>query len=97
MILTKITKDDFLKSLEMGEQCFTTIYSSRDKIAIIIEWLDFIGFYINVKSKFGQRKQCERFSFSVKNYNSGFIFDSRNEATVGAIKKANEIYNLKNK
>jgi hypothetical protein len=61
--------------------------------ALIIEWFDSVNIYINIKSKFGQIKQCERFSFIVKTYNSGFIFNSRNEAIEEAIKKANFFYN----
>jgi len=61
--------------------------------ALIIEYLDSAGVYVNIKSKFGQRKQCERFSFIVKRYNSGFIFNSRTEAINAAIEKANELIN----
>ena len=61
--------------------------------ALIIEYLDSVGVYVNIKSKFGQRKQCERFSFIVKRYNSGFLFNSRPEAINAAIERANEIIN----
>lgn len=47
----------------------------------------------DIKSKFGQRKQCERFSFSVKCQSSGFRYNSRQEATENAILTANKIYN----
>lgn len=61
--------------------------------ALIIDFFDGVGIYIEIKNKFGQRKQCQRFSFIVKNYNSGFLFNSRTEATNAAIEKAVEIFN----
>lgn len=61
--------------------------------ASIIEFFDSVNIFINIKSKFGQRKQCERFSFSVKGQSSGFRYNSRQEATENAILTANKIYN----
>ena len=92
MKLTGKLKQDF------GNQC---VYQYDEFIklpeccqnALIIEYLDSVGIYVNIKSKFGQRKQCERFSFIVKRYNSGFLFNSRTEAINAAIEKANDLIN----
>jgi len=107
MILNGKAKEDFLeyywenrikplsmsicKKQDLGE-FFETIMDIMQN-ALIIEWLDSVKIFINIKSKFGQKKQCERFSFNVRNYNSGFMFNSRQEATEKAIEKAVEIYN----
>lgn len=61
--------------------------------ALILDWLDSVNIFVDIKSKFGQRKQCRRFSFCVKDTNSGFMYNSRPEATKEAIIKCNEIYN----
>lgn len=63
------------------------------QINAIVDFFDSVNIYINIKSKFGQRKQCERFSFSVKGQSSGFSYNSRQEATENAILTANKIYN----
>ena len=88
MILKKKTKEDFLKQF-----CGVVPVNEIELYAHIIDWLDSKKFFINIKSKFGQRKQCERFSFLIRNYNPGFIFNSRTEATKEAISKANYFYN----
>lgn len=96
MTLTEKAKEDFINWLDKdydihyyNQECALNTCLK----AIIIEWLDAVNIYVNIKSKFGQIKQCERFSFTVKSYNSGFIFNSRIEATEEAIKKANYFYN----
>ena len=88
MILTEKTKEDFLKQF-----CGVVPINEIELYAHIIDWLDSQKFFINVKSKFGQRKQCERFCFTVRNYNSGFVFNSRTQATKEAIKKSDFFYN----
>ena len=61
--------------------------------ALIIEWFDSVGIYVNVL-RYGLsepnkwvviRSLCEN--------NLDFIYSSRQEATIRAIKKANDIYN----
>jgi len=96
MTLTEKAKDDFTNWLYKeydihyyNQECALNTCLN----ALIIDYFDSVNIYINIKSKFGQRKQCERFSFMVKEYNSGFIFNSRGEATEEAIKKANYFYN----
>lgn len=78
-----------------GDVMAHVIYEFEDlyQNALIIEFFDSVGIYVEIKNKFGQRKQCQRFSFVVKNYNSGFLFDFRTEATNKGIEKANEIFN----
>jgi hypothetical protein len=61
--------------------------------ALIIEWFDSVGWYINFKSKFGQRKQKEVFMFYIKNYKSDFLYTSRAEVQREAIIKTNELIN----
>lgn len=101
MILTGKTLDNFLewvyKEYDYKLYDLEKLFPSHLLYYLIIEWFDSVGIFINIKSKFGQRKQCERFSFNVENYNSGFLYNSRNEATKQAIIKANEIYNNLNK
>lgn len=96
MTLTESSKNDFITWLD--KQYDIHYYNQECALntclnSLIIEWFDSVNIYINIKSKFGQKKQCERFSFMVESYNSGFIFNSRNEATEEAIKKANYFYN----
>lgn len=96
MTLTEKAKEDFINWLDKdydihyyNQECAISICLN----ALIMSWFDNVDVYINIKSKFGQNKQCERFSFTVKGYYSGFIFNSRAEATEEAIKKANYFYN----
>jgi hypothetical protein len=49
----------------------------------------------DLKKKFGQRKQCERFMFHIKNYKSQFLFNSRTEVKEQAIIKTDELLNAK--
>jgi uncharacterized protein Veg len=90
MILTEKAKADFLNHF------FASVPENEIELhAHIIEWFDTVGFFITIKNKFGHRKQCQRFSYLIKNYNSEFIFNSRSESTKEAIKKANYFYNKK--
>lgn len=103
MILTDKAREVFLNIFGVDEQdklvALQYINNKTDieRNALIVDFFDSVGIYINIKSKFGQNKQCERFSYVIKNYNSGFIFNSRQEATIKAIKSANGIYNTLNK
>ena len=96
MTLTEKAKNNFINWLDKeydihyyNQECAIAICLN----ALIIQWFDSVAIYINIKSKFGQKKQCERFSFMVKSYNSSFMFNSRIEATEEAVKKANHFYN----
>lgn len=101
MILTGKAQQYFIewykatKSKNINLKDFSLNIAQSISYAIVIEWFDSVCIYINIKSKFGQRKQCEIFSFTVKTYNSGFIFNSRKEATKEAIQKACYFYNRK--
>ena len=99
MILTGKCKEAFEKRFLEKEKKFD-FYNKNNKLlndaiqnALIIDFFDSVGIYIEIKNKFGQRKQYQRFSFIVKNYNSGFLFNSRTEAINAAVAKANEIFN----
>ena len=63
--------------------------------ALIIDFFDTLKWFINFKSKFGQRKQRERFMFHIKNYKSEFLYDSRLEAKKEAIIKTDCLLNAK--
>lgn len=99
MILTGKAKIRFINwyaetnSIDIYVKDFSLNIAKTITYALITEWLDSEGFYINIKSKFGQRKQCERFSFNIKTHNSGFMFNTRNEALEKAIGIANSFYN----
>lgn len=69
------------------------IKTVAEQNGLIVEWLDAVNIYINIKSKFGQRNQCERFSYTVRQFNSGYLYNSRQKAELNAIKFANDIYN----
>jgi hypothetical protein len=90
MILTERAKEDFLKQFN-GEVPVNEI----ELYAYIVDWFDSKGFFVTIKNKFGHRKQCQRFSYFINNVNSGFVFNSRIEATKGVIQKANYYYNKK--
>lgn len=99
MKLTGKCKEAFLVWLfenhEIGLEGFE-LGKSVVQNALIIEFFDSVKIFINIKSKFGQRKQRERFSYSVVGYNSGFMFDSRQEVMDSSILSVNGFYN-KNK
>lgn len=94
MILTGKCKKDFGKWIYENDECYFTdesmnIYNN----ALIIEFFDSVGIYVNVL-KYGLsepnkwvviRSLCEN--------NLDFIYSSRQEATIQAIIKANDIYN----
>lgn len=92
MVLSGKCKEAFGDQCEYDYQDFMKLSETLQN-ALIIDFFDSVGIYVEIKNKFGQRKQCQRFSFIVKNYNSGFLFNSRTEATNAAIEKAVEIFN----
>lgn len=99
MILTGICKEKFLEWLVKNGY---PLYYDRipeilkydvTKNALIIDFFDSIGIYVNVL-RYGLsepnkwiiiRSLCEN--------NLDFIYSSRQEATIQAIKKANDLYN----
>ena len=96
MTLTGKSREQFLNIFGVDKLvALQQFYNKTDveQNALIVDFFDSKGIYINIKSKFGQRKQCERFAYHVRHFNSGFIFNSRQEATIEAIKSANGVNN----
>ena len=110
MILTGKTKEDFEKWLK--KQPFSNfnnytkhiiihnkVYTDLNELfinALIIEWFDSVGIIIYTYQV--KTESVELWQYCIKNEGeSPFIYKSRQEATIEAIKKANELYNLKNK
>ena len=96
-IITNKAKEEFLKeyykesfknnwNLEELEYIFNILPQTCQN-ALIIEWFDSIGIYINISVTYG-------FNWYI-NELGGEDYNNRQEATKQAIIKANEIYNLK--
>ena len=99
MILTGKAKEDFIKTKIGNEinlfESMLPIY----KNALIIEWFDSIGIYIEVY-RHNNRPTVQGFNSRIVRRINGYYecctaVDTRKEATEEAIKKANEIYNSK--
>lgn len=108
MILTGKTKEDFEKCLK--KQPFSNfnnytkhiiihnkVYTDLNELfinALIIEWFDSVGYIIII----GHNSLIKKFYYCIEKifYDCG-TQSTRQEATIEAIKKANELYNLKNK
>lgn len=100
MILTGKAKDDFSQSYNMSN---FNDYSETLKNTLIIEWFDSVG--IKILPCFGLSGwYCEVKDYNNKefgNYKCFLVvknqvindFETRQQATTEAIKKANEIYN----
>ncbi len=93
MKLTGKTKEGFYKWMDTQpvDELLTCFDVSLN--ALIVEFFDAQKIFINIKSKFGNNKQRERFSYNLFNFNSGFMWDSRQEALNEAIINANNFYN----
>jgi len=99
MILTDKSKTDFLKwYFEKGNKKINSKEFSLDiakviQNALIIEWFDSVGIYLNIENLYYQ----SWWSFKVKNcpvtYEEKIMVKTRSEATKKAIEKSNEIYN----
>lgn len=94
-MLTGKAKQDFWCSLSINElQDFYT-YSDVIQNALIIEWFDSVGIYIEIA---GANYSGIEFWYNIQqqgtiNGNNGDYFKTRQEATQKSINKANEIYN----
>ena len=116
MILTGKAKEDFEKWLNkemyyLGRHNFeerdNNIEDLSDNFqnALIIEWFDSVGIYINIEPYIGGGDVVFYFSlinrsadFTDEHYssvNDDIYFGTRQDASNEAIKKANEIYNSK--
>ena len=105
MILTGKAKEDFLEYYNNHSIKYLLSWTDFDdlplvvKNALIIEWLDSVGIYINTTYEEFEDIQVKKLPVLVKTWivwvNEELLidFNSRQEATDEAIKKANEIYN----
>ena len=95
MILTGKAKEDFKRWLdEEYDLHYYNIQSDLYLNALIIEWFDSVGYIIII----GHNSLIKKFYYCIEKifYDCG-TQSTRQEATIEAIKKANELYNLKNK
>ena len=105
MILTGKAKEDFYKYLNIKD--YKLFDYVRKKYAneivsnaLIIEWFDSVGIYISINyvDFYDELRNDKGFEACVTNKGLSVMFrsvSSRQEATLQAIKKANEIYNSK--
>ena len=97
MILTGKAKEDFSYNYNMSN---FNGYSETLQNALIIEWFDSVGIYISINyvDFYDELRNDKGFEACVTNKGLSVMFrsvSSRQEATLQAIKKANEIYNSK--
>ena len=89
MILTNKAKEDFKEWVFENYyfQDLNVLYPLHLIDALIIEWFDSVGIYIEIIRNEGSFDYVvgERWDYG---------FDTRQDATTQAIKKANEIYNV---
>ena len=106
MILTGKAKEDFYKYINIEDyKLFDYVrkkYANEIVLnALIIEWFDSVGIYISINyvDFYDEFRNNTGFETYVTNKGLSVKFRSvsiRQEATIQAIKKANEIYNNKN-
>ena len=63
------------------------------KNALIIEWFDSVGIYINIENLYYQSWWYYKVKQCPDTYEQVIMQNTRQETTEEAIKKANEIYN----
>lgn len=93
MQLNGICKEKFLEWLDEESTWFQT-FSDTHQNALIIEFFDSVGVYIYFNT--GTYISKPNFRYEIITHDNvfiGFKENSRQEATIQAIKKANEIYN----
>ena len=105
MILTGKAKEDFYKYINIEDyKLFDYVrkkYANEIVLnALIIEWFDSVGIYISINyvDFYDEFRNNTGFETYVTNKGLSVKFrsvSSRQEATLQAIKKANEIYNSK--
>lgn len=101
MILTNKAKEDFLSWYGTGENYFNTTISEIEQNANIIEWFDEVEIYISILPYYMQHEKYNIgfeptiFWYGLEEtlYNDNDVFETRQDATVEAIKRANNIYN----
>lgn len=101
MILTGKCKEDFLKLTSIKESHLKLMLDIY-KNALIIKWFDSVGIFIHIEPYLGGGKECfyakviyrnELFIDQSEDINNGDYLETRIEATMLSIIKANEIYN----
>jgi hypothetical protein len=98
MILTGKAKKDFgLWHFERNTPIeeYKNFYdlSNTCKNALIIEWFDSVGIYINIENLYYQSWWYYKVKQCPDTYEQVIMQNTRQEATEEAIKKTNEIYN----
>lgn len=98
MILTYKAKADFIKWCKQDAAWMDTYYDLF-LFALIIEWLDSVGFITEIDPLYydGWMFESVVYDRSGNNHYVSELFNTRQEATKAAIEKANELYNETNK
>ena len=97
MTLTNKTLEHFLewKVNNKNEVLDFKYLSTTSQNALIIEFFDSVGIYINVFYKYIWRVEIRDSQSSLLSTLDYAVFDTRQEATIQAITKANDIYNVR--
>lgn len=107
MILTGKAKEDFLKWFSNYSEKNHSLKGLYDKDiyldgvelpkelinALIIEWFDSVGIYINIENLYYQSWWSYKVKIIPNTFEEKVMVKTRSEATEQAIKKANGIYN----
>jgi len=103
MILTGKAKEAFLKHENQPEVWLKIMYMSKSNTvinALIIEWLDSVGIYVDIEFFRKDIKDEAKFVAGTTDSKNGFRtlgkeFNSRQQATERAIERAVEMFNSK--
>lgn len=95
MILTGKALEHYKIWFDKYYNDYWTYYQSKLTIlnALIIEWFDSVGIYINIENLYYQSWWSYKVKIIPNIFEEKVMVKTRQEATEQAIKKANEIYN----
>ena len=99
MILTGKAKEDFIEYYNNHSIKYLLSWTYFDdlplvvKNALIIEWFDSVGIYINIENLYYQSWWYYKVKQCPDTYEQVIMQNTRQKAIEKAIKKANEIYN----
>ena len=98
MILTGKALEDFIKYYKFGKFHFENVLDEKYQYAEIIEWLDSVGIYIEIRRSNNSPLNKGFHGYVIKSINGYYKcttipVKTRQEATEQAIIKANDIYN----
>ena len=99
MILTEKAKEDFLEYYNNHSIKYLLSWTDFDdlplvvKNALIIEWFDSVGIYINIENLYYQSWWYYKVKQCPDTYEQVIMQNTRQDAIEKAIEKANEIYN----